>query len=62
MQNPSPSRKEMKTFWKKIRECFVVGPSIVFTRKAVVDEFLMESLQTYANLLLGLMPANYIPT
>ena len=30
--------KEDKTSWKKIREDVVGGPSIVFTRKAVVDE------------------------
>ena len=48
---------------KKVRDV-VGGPSIGFTCKAVVDETLVlsESLQTYANLMLGLMPANYIPT
>ena len=41
----------------------VVGdPSIVFTRKAVVFEAFFGSLQTYANLLLGLTLADYIPT
>ena len=40
----------------------VGGPSIVFTRKSVVDETLPESRQTFANLLLGLMRANYTPT
>ena len=50
-------------FLERIREDVAGGPSIVFTRKAVVDEFLLlESLETYANLLLELMPANYIPT
>ena len=62
MQNSIHSRKEIKTFWQKIREVVVGGPSIVFARKAVVDELLFESLQTYANLLLELMPANYTPT
>ena len=46
-----------KNLLEKIREDIVGGPSIVFTRKAVVDEyFVSENLQTYANLLLGLMP------
>ena len=51
-----------KDLLEKIREDVVGGPSIVFTRKAVVDETLSESLQTYANLLLELMPVNYTPT
>ena len=51
-----------KELLEKVREEFVGGPSIVSTRKAVVDENLFECLQAYANLLLGLMPANYIPT
>ena len=38
----------------KIRKDVVGSPYIVFTCKAFVD----ESLQTYANLLLGLMRAN----
>ena len=38
MQISIHSRKEIKTFWKKIREVVIGGPSIVFTRKAVVDE------------------------
>ena len=47
---------------ERIREDVVGGLSIVFTCKTVVDEFSIESLQTYANLLLGLVPANHIPT
>ena len=47
---------------EKIREDVVGGPSIVFTRKAVVDETFCETLQTNVNLFLELMPANYIPT
>ena len=38
MQNFIPSQKAIKTYWKKIREDVVRGPSIVFARKAVVDE------------------------
>ena len=45
---------------EKNREDVVGGPSLVFTRKEM--KLLSESLQTYANLSLGLMPANFIPT
>ena len=51
-----------KDILKKVGEDVVGGPPIVFKRKAVVDETLSESLQLYANLLLALMPVNYIPT
>ena len=40
MQNYIHSRKEIKTFGTKIREDVVDGPSIVFTRKAVVEAWL----------------------
>ena len=39
MQISMYSQTEIKTFLEKIREDVVGGPSIVFTRKAVVDEF-----------------------
>ena len=38
MQKSIHSWKEIKTLRKKIREDVVGGPSIVFTRKAIVDE------------------------
>ena len=50
-----------KDLLEKIPEDVVGGPSIVFTRKALLMKLLFESLQTFANLLLGLLPANYIP-
>ena len=56
-----PFTEGNKDLLEKIREDVVGGPSIVFIRKAVVDET-FESLQKYAILLLGLMVANYIPT
>ena len=56
-----PFMKRDKDLSKKVRKDVVGGPSIVFTRKAVVDETFFESLQTYANILLELMPANFIP-
>ena len=39
----------------------VVHLSILHAKQLLM-KLLFESLQTYANLLLGLMPANYIPT
>ena len=38
MQNSIHSRERDKDFLEKIREGVVGGPSIVFTRKTVVDE------------------------
>ena len=47
----------------KIREDVVGGPSIAFTRKAVVDEiFIQKCTNICKNLLLGLMPAIYTAT
>ena len=57
-----PFTEEDEDLLEKIREDVVGGPFIVFTREAVFDETLFEILQTHANLLLELMPANYIPT
>ena len=57
-----PFTEGNKDLLEKIREDVVSGPSIVFTRKAVVDENLFENQRTYANLLLGLTLANYTPT
>ena len=47
---------------EKIREDVVGGPSIVFTRKQLLIKLFCEGLQTYANRLMRLMPANYTPT
>ena len=51
-----------KVLLAKIREDVLGGSSIVFTRKAVVDQTFIREIQTYANLFLGLTPADYIPT
>ena len=51
-----------KDLLEKTREVVNGGPSIVFTRKAVFDNFFFENQQTYANLLLGLTVANYTNT
>ena len=51
-----------KDLLEKIREDVVSGPSIFLHAKQLLMKLLFESLQTYANLLLGLTLANYIPT
>ena len=51
MQNSILSRKEIKTFWKKTREDDVSSPSIVFTRRAVVDEtFIRKSANIFKSI------------
>ena len=61
MQNSIHSRKEIKTFWEKLEKMLlVVHPSFLHARQLLMKH-LFESLQTYANLLLGFMPAHYIP-
>ena len=62
MQNFVHSRKAIKTFWKKFDNMLLVVHLSVLHVKQLLMKLLSESLQTYANLLLGLMPANYIPT
>ena len=47
---------------EKIREDVVGGHLSFLHAKQLLMNLLFESLQTSANLLLGLMPANYIPT
>ena len=56
------SRKEIKTFWKKFEKMLLVVHQSFSTAKQLSMKLSFESMQTYANLLLGLMPANYIPT
>ena len=62
MQNSIHSRKEIKTFWKKFEQMLLVVHLLFLHAKQLLMKLLFESLQTYANLLLRLMPANYIPT
>ena len=52
----------MKTFWKKFEKMLLVVHLSFLHGKQLLMKLLFESLQTYANLLLELMPANYIPT
>ena len=51
-----------KDLLEKIREDVVGGHLSFLHAKQLLMKLLSESLQTYANLLLGLMPANYTPT
>ena len=51
-----------KDLLEKVREDVVGGPSMVFTRKAVVDPTFIRTSTNICMLLLELMPANYTPT
>ena len=62
MQNSIHSRKEIKTFWKKFEKMLLVVHLSFLHAKQLLMKLLIESLGTYANLLLKLMPANYILT
>ena len=62
MQNSIRSRKEIKTFWRKFEEMSLVVQLSFLPAKQLLNKLLFESLQTFVNLLLGLMPATYIPT
>ena len=62
MQNSIHSRKEIKTYWKKIDKMLLVVHLSFLHAKHLLMKLLSKSLQTYANLLLGLMPANYNAT
>ena len=57
-QNSIHSWLELKTFWKQNREDVVAGPSIVFTREAIVDENFFGIQQRCAKTLLGLILSN----
>ena len=62
MQISIRSRKEIKTFREKFEKMMVVVHLSFLHAKQLLMKLLSDSLQTYANLLLGSMPANYIPT
>ena len=57
-----PFTEGEKDFWKKIEKLFLVVHLPFLHAKQLMMKLLFESLQIYANLLLGLMPANCIPT
>ena len=60
--NFCPCTESDKGLLEKIREDTVGGPSIVFTRKAVMDEILCANHQTCANQLLVSMLVSFILT
>ena len=51
-----------KDLFEKIEKMLLKVHQSFFHAKQLLMKLLIESLQTYANLLLGLMPANYIHT
>ena len=57
-----PSERQIKTYWKKFEKTSLVAHLSFLHAKQLLMKFLSKSLQSYANLLLGLMPANYTPT
>ena len=59
MQKSIPSLKEIKTFRKKLEKMLLVVHLSFLHTKQLRMKLLFESLQTYANLLLGLTLANY---
>ena len=62
MQKFIPTQREIKTYWKKIEKTLLVVHLSLLHAKQLLMKLLSESPQSYANLLLGLMPANYITT
>ena len=54
MQNFIHSQREIKTYWKKVREDVVGGPSIVFTRKSVVDETFVQKSTNMRKSIVGI--------
>ena len=61
-KNFIPSQREIKTYWKKFERTSLVAHLSFLHAKQLLIKLLSESQQTYANLLLELMPANYTPT
>ena len=57
-----PSQRRIKTHWKKFEKTSLVAHLSFLHAKQLLMKLLSESLQIYANLFLGLMPANYTPT
>ena len=62
MQNSILPQREIRTYWKNFEKTSLVVHLSFLHAKQLLMKLLSESLQTYANLLLGLMPANYTPT
>ena len=62
MQISIPSQRGMKTYWEKFEKTSFVDHLSFLHAKQLLMKLLSESLQTYAYLLLGLMPANFTRT
>ena len=62
MQNSIHSQNEIKTFRRKYEKMLLVVHLSFLHAKQLLMKHLSESLQTSANLLLGLTLANYTPT
>ena len=58
----NPFKREIKTYWKKFDKTTLVVRLSFLHAKQLLMKLLSESLQTHANLLLGLVPANSTPT
>ena len=61
MQNYILSQREIKTYWEKSEKTSLVDRLSFLHAKQLLMELFFEKLQTYANLLLGMMEANYNP-
>ena len=61
MQNSFHSQKEIKTFTKKIRGDVVGCPSIIFTRKAVVDETFFRKSANICKCIVGIDASQLYP-
>ena len=61
MQSSIHSRKEIKTFCKKNLEEVVGGPSIVFTRVAVVDETFIRKSTNICKSIVGIDASQLYP-
>ena len=62
MQNSIHLQRERKNFWRRFRKMLLVVHLSFLHAKQFLMKLFFESLQTYANLLLGLTLGNYIPT
>ena len=60
-QNSIHSRKKIKTFWKKIREDVVGVPSIVSTRKPIVDETFFPKSANICKSIVGIDASHLYP-
>ena len=61
MQNSILSQRNIKTYWQFFdKTSFLVQLSFLHSNQLLMN-FLFKSLQTYANLLLGFLQANYTP-